>query len=745
MNSTFKSPHAHVQKLTGETRFVEDISLPGQLAGGILRSPHAHARIVNIDTTKALEIEGVHAVLTAADVPRLAYGPTKYKDWNIFAESEVLFIGDEVAAVAADSKELVQAALQMIDVHYEGLPAVFDAEEALSPESPLLHPQTEQNRPMHLQLERGDVETAKKDAEIVRGGRYVINPIYQGHLEPIAALASWSEEEGITLWAGSHIPYRARETYAAAFGLPEDRVRIIVPPIGGSFGAKYVLKMHIIAAALSMEAKRPVKMVFDRKEDMISAHPRVPLKMDVEIGATADGKFVYKDVVVYANAGARIYWSPNIVATACTRPDGIYHFNNVRAEGNLCYTNNSPTTCMRGFGNAEMLFAVESIIDEIADSLKIDPAELRRMNIVHQNERTAHGYQLDSCKLEECIDTVKKMANWQRRDSLPKNRGLGLALGNHVSGFRGIDPRFDGSTAVLRLKATGDIEVETGEIDLGQGLSQTYAKIAARELGISDQAIIVKSGDTARHPFGIGTLASRSTVMGGNAVQLAAAEFKRKLSAFMKELYGTEGKWDERSIVVGETAHSFKEIATLFRMKNAGEELLVRSTYVPNTELPDHTYYGNPSPNYPFAAHVAEVEVDPDTGRVKLLGYWAAHDSGTILNEVGAISQVNGAVAQGIGWVTMEELKLEEGRVMNPSIMDYRMPGAADIPDIQVSFIEGEDPHGPFGAKSVGEVALDPVPGAIANAIAHAIGKRGYSLPFTPEKVWTLLHTEESK
>ncbi|MET3506762.1 xanthine dehydrogenase family protein molybdopterin-binding subunit [Halalkalibacter oceani] len=743
MTSNVKSPHAHMNKLSGKTKFIEDMNLPGQLIGGILRSPHPHANIVRIDTTKAKAIDGVVAVITAADVPHPPFGPTRFKDWNILAEERVLFIGEEVAAVAAESKAALEAALEAIEVEYEVLPAIFETEDAMLEDAPVLHSSAPDNRPMHLQLERGNVKAGKEKAAVVRGGTYVINPIYQGHLEPIAAIASWSEEDGVTLWAGSHIPYLARETYAAAFGLPEDKVRIIIPPIGGSFGAKYVLKMHLIACALSKAAARPVKIVLNRTEDMISAHPRVPLKMEVEIGADEEGRFVYKDATVYANAGARIYWSPNIVATACTRPDGVYHFQNVRAEGHLCYTNISPTTCMRGFGNAEMLFAVESIIDELAEALEMDPSEIRMKNIVREKDVTIHGYQLDSCKLDQCIEKVKEISGWERKKDLPPNRGLGMALGNHVSGFRGIDPRFEGSTAVITLSSAGELIVQTGEIELGQGMTQTYATIAAKELGISADQILVKSGDTERNPFGIGTLASRSTVMGGNAVHLAAKEVKRKMLELVKEMTGEDGVFCHEGIQVNDRVLTLEELAASYRGLHAGDQLTVRATYSPDTDRPDKTYYGHPSPNYPFTAHVAEVEVDPDTGRVKLVGYWAVHDSGTIINEVGAKSQVYGAVAQGIGWVTMEELKVKEGKVQNPTIMDYRMPGAADIPPIEIAFIDGSDPHGPFGAKSVGEVAIDPVPGAIANAIAQAIGKRGRALPLNPEAVWRLANDYE--
>ncbi|WP_051663275.1 xanthine dehydrogenase family protein molybdopterin-binding subunit [Alicyclobacillus macrosporangiidus] len=737
------TPHTDLpDKIHGRTRYVADLHLPGELVGAILRSPHAHARIVSIDVSRALAIPGVHAVLTGKDVPHPAFGPTQYKDWNILASDRVRFVGDEVAAVAAETPEAAAAALNAIDVVYDPLPAVFSPEEALKSGAPVVHDEKPDNRPMHIKIERGDVDAAFARAAIVRGGRYTTNRIYQGHLEPIGVIATWAEAEGLTLITPSHIPYRARETYAAAFGLPEEKVRIQVPPIGGSFGAKYVHKAHLIAAALARAARRPVRIVFDRYEDMLTAHPRVPLTIDIRIAADAAGRFLGKDVTVWADAGARVYWSPNVLATACSRPDSLYHFGSVRAEGHLVYTNHSPTTCMRGFGNAEMLFAVESVIDEIAEGLGMDPAEVRLKNIVRKGETTVHGYRLDSCELEACVTRVMELSGWSRRKDLPKYRGLGMALGNHVSGYRGIDPRFEGSTAVARLRADGQVEVETGEIDLGQGMSATYAGIAARVLGVDPARVLVKSGDTGRYPFGIGTLASRSTVIGGNAVRLAAERLREALERFAEEALGPGARWRDGVAEADGKVYDLAELARLYRARHAGDVLEARASYTPDTDFPDPSFYGNPSPAYPFAAHVAEVEVDPETGRARVTGYWAVHDAGVVLNRAAATGQVVGGVAQGIGWALMEDLKTHSGAVQNLSLLDYRMPGMADVPPVVVEFVEVPDPHGPFGAKSVGEVAIDPVPAAVANAIAHALGVRGKALPLTGEVIWRALHDD---
>ncbi len=727
-------------KLRGETRYVDDLHRPGELRGGILRSPYPYARIRRIDVSRAWDIDGVKAVLTGQDVPQTPYGPTATKDWNILAFDTVLMVGDEVAAVAATTQEAVEAAIAAIEVEYEPLEPLLDPLDAEQEGAPRLHAGAEHNRPVRIRVNRGDVDTALSDAFIVRGGRFTTNRIYHGYLEPNGVIAEWDGDGRLTLWAPSHIPHRARETYAAALGIARDDVRLIVPAIGGSFGAKYVLKVHIIAAVLARAAQAPVKIILDRTDDMMAANPRVPLTIDLRIGADREGRFVGKDVVVYADAGARVYWSPNILATACTRVDSLYHFHNVRADGHLCYTNHSPTTCMRGFGNAEMLFAVESVIDQLADGLHLDPTEIRLRNIVHSKDVSIHGWRIETCQLDACIRKVQEMAGWERRANLPANRGLGIAVANHVSGYRAIDPRFEGSNAIARVNQCGDIEIETGEIDLGQGLPETYAIIAAHTLEIAPARITIESGDTKRYPYGIGTLASRGTVLGGNAVLRVAVRLRDEIDAFARREYGPDVTYVRGEVIAENHRYSLTDLARAYEARYPGDRLTARATYTPDTELPDATHYGNPAPSYPFAAHVAEVEVDPQTGRTRVIGYWAAHDSGTIVNPVAARGQVAGGVTQGIGWALMEDLVTDGGWVRNLSLRDYHLPGADDVPAIEIAFLDVPDPYGPLGAKSLSEVAIDPVTAAIGNAIAHATGKRGHDLPLSAERVWMLLH-----
>jgi len=738
MDNLFK-PSDKRSKIRGETLYLQDVELPGQLHGAVLRSPHAHSTIRRIDVSKASEVEGVKKILTCKDVQKIPYGPTRIKDWNILADDRVLFVGDEVAAVVAATKTAALRALSAIKVEYEPLPAVFTPEEALGNAAPRIHHERA-NEAVKIVVERGDVNEALSKASVVRGGRFVLNRVYHAYMEPTNVIADWDEVTGLTLLARSHIPYMARELYASALGLPISKVRIVVPPFGGSFGHFYISKSHVIAAALAIAAHAPVKLEFDRHEDMLANYPRVPLTIDIKIGTDIQGNFVGKSTEIYADAGARVFWSPNVLAVACTRIDSLYNFHNVKAVGHLCYTNNSPTTCMRGFGMPDIAFAVESTIDELAKSLKMDPLELRRRNIVHKNETTMHGYRLDSCELEECLTRVAKMAGWERREQLPPNHGLGIGLAIHVSGFRPIEPRYEGSTAIARLNPTGEIEIETGEIDVGEGLSETYATIAANQLGIAPTSVRIKSGDTAKYPLGIGTLASRGTVLGGNAVSMAAQRLKSAINHFAKQTLGIDAQLVKDGIVTPTSTYSFAQIAQMYEKAHHGQSMLVEATYIPHTDMPDAKYYGNPSPAYPFAAHIAEVEVDPETGRTKVVAYWAAHDSGVIIDHISAQSQVIGGITQGIGGALLEELVLQDGRIGNPSMMDYRIPGFDDVPQIHVDFVQTPDPNGPMGAKSLAEVALDPSMAAIANAISHATGRTVRTLPATAERVWKIIH-----
>lgn len=739
-------------KLRGATRYIADLTLPRMLYGVIVRSPVAHGRIRRVDVSRALRVPGVRAVITGADVRAPAFGPY-VPDWEVLAQDKVRFVGDDIAAVAATTLDAAREAAELVEVEIEELPAVFDAGAALEPGAPLIWDQRPDNIATTFDIARNDVEAGFDQADHIFEADFSTSRIYHGYLEPIATIAEYHDNGSYTLHVPTHIPLRARLVYARGLGVDTSRIRLIVPPIGGSFGAKYEMTVPLVAAALSRAAGAPVRISFDREEDAAVNHPRPPFVFHHRVGVRADGTFVARTTDVVGTAGARTFWSPTVLATAVHRVDSLYDFGAMSGTGRLVYTNESPTTCMRGFGNAESLFGVEQLIDEISDRLGIDPVELRRHNAVREGQTTMHGWKISSSRLPECLDRAQKLTGYSERRrrtdwSAPrggKQRGMGLAIAHHVSGYSAIHADFDGSSAIMRLGLDGSVTVFVGEPDLGQGHQTVLAQLAADRLGIAPAAIDVRGVDSALSPDSVGTLASRGTTMAGMAVLAAADDAKEKLAAFQArrwEVDVADVEWSGGSLVTADGARG----ATLREMLKAhgdlqcGLPLLAQGVHRPPTVKPDADKYGNPSAAYPFAVHVAEVEVDTATGQARVTRYWAVHDSGTIINPSTARGQVVGAVAQGIGWAFLEDVDLRDGVMRNANFLDYRIPGAGDMPEMTVEFVDGYEPNGPMGAKSLGEVAINPVTAAIANAVYDATGVRCGALPMTPERLWAAMH-----
>lgn len=729
------------EKVCGAAEFVSDIKLPGMLYGRILRSPYPHARILHIDTSKAMRLRGVWAVVTALDTPLIPFGP-RSDDWTIMAVDKVRFIGDEVAGVAAGDEDTAEEALSLIKVDYEPLPAVFDPWEAMQPGAPLIH-QKERNIVAEFKLSKGDIEQAFRESAVVYGACYYTNQVYQAYLEPMACVVQPDLSGKLTFYIPSQIPSMTRLSYAKALGLPLEKVRVVVPYYGGAFGAKMETNLHLVAAVLAQKTGKPIRMVNPREEDFIAGNPRVPMYIELKIGAKKDGILTGKEVKVIGAAGARAVYSPAIVATACYRVDSLYRFPNLKTEGLTVYTNTVPTSCFRGFGNAQMTFAVESSLDMIAEELGLDPAELRIKNVLQPGETSIHGWKIGSSGLAECIRKVTEAASWKEKRAQKKfARGVGLACCNHVSGNRAFAREFDGAGGIIRIGREGKILVYHGESDMGQGQKTVFAQIVAEELGVPLEWIEVARVDTDVSPFGLGSFATRGTLFGGNGVKAAAADAKRQileLAAAILETTPQSLEIKEGQIFNKNNPREslpFQKVVEVGLFKRGGTPIVGTGFWVPDTELPDPiTKYGNISPAYPFACQICEVEVDTETGHVHLLNYVAAHDVGRAINPQTTEGQIHGGVAQGIGWALMENMVMEKGKVVNPNFRDYVIPGPLDLPPIKSILVEPIDPNGPFGAKGIGEPALNPSPAAVANAIYNAIGLRFNELPITPEKI----------
>jgi len=734
------------ERAAGTAEFVSDIKLPGMLQGRILRSPHPHARIMHIDTSKARRLRGVKAVITAEDTPKIPFGP-RTDDWMILAVDKVRFIGDEVAGVAAVDEDTADEALSLIQVEYEPLPAVFDPIEAMQPGAPLIH-NKERNIVSEFGLSKGDIEKAFQESDVVHPAQYYTNQVYQAYLEPMACVAQFDPGGKLTLYLATQIPSMTRIPYAKALGLPLEKVRVVVPYYGGAFGAKMETNLHLVAAVLAQKTGKPVRMVNHREEDFMAGNPRVPMYIDLKIGAKKDGTLMGKEVRVIGASGGRAVYSMVIVATACYRPDSLYHFQNLKTEGMTVYTNTVPTSCFRGFGNAQMTFAIESSLDMIAEAIGMDPAELRIRNGLKTGEVSIHGWKIGSSGLAECVRKATEASGWKEKRAQRRiARGIGLACCNHVSGNRAFAREFDGGAGIVRIGREGKVLVYHGESDMGQGQRTVFAQIVAEELGISVDQIEVARVDTDVSPFGMGSFATRGTVFGGHGVKAAAADAKRQIlemAAQMLEANPADLEAKGGKIYVKgspEKGIPFQKVAENGLYKRGGAPMVGTGFWVPDTVIPDPvTKYGNISPAYPFACQIAEVEVDTETGQVHLLDYVAAHDVGRAINPQTTEGQIQGGVAQGVGWALTENMITERGRILNPNFRDYVIPGPLDLPPIKTILVEPIEPNGPFGAKGIGEPALNPATAAVANAIYNAIGIRITELPITPEKILQALH-----
>ncbi|MDP2932108.1 MAG: xanthine dehydrogenase family protein molybdopterin-binding subunit [Chloroflexota bacterium] len=743
-------------KVTGEAVYTADIQLPGLLVGKIKRSPYPFARIININTSRAQKLAGVRAVITAGDITQFPYGPM-IADELPLADGHVRYAGEGVAAVAAIDDETAAEALDLIEVEYEELTPALDPEEAMAPGAPVVHPERETvklNVAYSFDFARGEGEAAFRQADLVVADRFSTQAQYQAYLEPQACIAQWHDSGKLTVWGALQAPFRARTLLALALGIPEHQIRIVQPYIGGGFGGKLYLQPNLpICALLARQAGRPVKLVYTREEDFISGRPRISEIIDLRLGFKGT-TLVAKSVRVTADCGAYCGCTPAVVATSLVYPDNLYRLANTRASASIVYTNKIPRSACRGFGNLEMLFATESLMDVAAERLGIDPAELRLKNCAQKGDVTAHGWVLNSCGLSDSILLATEKSRWTDW-KWKRNRGMGMACQVHISGKKAMHPLYDGSAAIVSLDQLGKVKVISGESELGQGANTVFAQIAAEELGIDAADIeVLPVVDSDFSPYCIGTAASRVTMLGGNAVRLAARDARRQLLKYAAAKLGIGA--DELQIRDGRfyVKASAREVATVKAVANdivlsklGGVPITGRAEYIvpDDVVMPDKTQYGNCSVGYAFSTQVAEVEVDTETGKVEVLNVWVGEDVGKALNPGLCEGQIEGGVVQGIGYALSEDYYWKEGRLLTTDFRDYKLPVFAGIPEIHSILIETNEPAGPFGAKSIGEPAINPTAAAIANAVYDAVGVRIKALPITPEKLLQALKDKGKK
>jgi len=729
------------EKVTGRTRYLHDLVLPRLAHGKILRARYPHARIVRIDTSRARALPGVLAVLTGDDVEPQPFGFAK--DQVALKRRKVRCIRDEVAAVAAETPEIAEGALALIDVEYEELAAVFDPRAALEPGAPLVHEELGTNA-HHLQYQftRGDVDRAFAEAAAVVEDTYTLNFVTPACLGTMVAIADWDAADTLTMWSTTQVPFLYQRDLAAALGITGDRVRVLQPPIGGNFGRGLDLyPIDVIAALLARRVRRPVKIEFDRVEEFIACPTREPCAIRLRTAADRDGRLLARAAHVMIDNGAYTSWGSTTPSVMLSTVAGLYRVPNVRFDTTIVYTNNPYSGSMRGYGNPESTFAVESQMDELAERLGIDPLELRRRNATKPGDVNPQGFVITSFAMLECLDAA---AEEIRKDPPPLRsgwkRGVGYAGMFHVGGGARVY-RSDGCGAIVKLDDFGRVTLLTGATEIGQGSDTVLAMIVAETLGVPIERVDVVNSDTSVRPWDVGTHASRTTFVAGNAARLAAEKVKAQLLEMAAaELEEPAARLDVKGgfvFVKGEPQQRlpYAEVARAGHFRHHGRVLVAEAFYDPPTAMLDKDFQGNISAAYTCAVQAALLDVDPETGTVEVRRVASAHDVGRALNPGAAEGQVHGGIHMGLGYALTEHLVVAEGQVLTQSFMDYAVLKADAMPEIVVRLIETVDQEGPFGAKGLGESGVIPVAAAVANAIKNAIGIRFTELPITPARV----------
>jgi CO/xanthine dehydrogenase Mo-binding subunit len=745
------------EKVTGHTEFLHDLTLPRLAHGAILRTRYPHARVLRIDTSAAEALSGVLAVVTADRVEQHPFGFAKDHlalKGGAADGGKVRCIRDEIAAVAAVTEEIAQEAVRLIRVDYQELPAVFDPESALRPGAPLVHDELGSNLVnLRYQFVHGDVESAFARADVVVEGDYRLNYVTTACLGTMVAIASWSPPESpdasVTMWSTTQVPFLYQRDLAEALGITGDRVRVIQPPVGGNFGRGLDLyPIDIIAALLARRAGRPVKVAFERIEEFIASPTREPCRIHLRTAADRDGRLLARDARVVIDNGAYVSWGSTTPYVMLSTTAGLYRVPAVRFDTSIVYTNNPYSGSMRGYGNLESTFAIEAQMDDLAERIGLDRVEIRRRNATQPGDVNPQGNVITSCAMTECLDVVEREMRKSAGEA-PRpgwRRGVGYAAMFHVGGGARVY-RSDGCGAVLRLDDFGKVSLLTGASEIGQGSETVLAMIVAEELGVPLARIEVINSDTAVKPWDVGVHASRTTFIAGNAALMAARALRGKLLALAASVM--DEREEDLELADGlvrvkghpERSMEYDRVVRAGHFREGGRTLAAEAFYDPPNEMLSKDLRGNVSAAYGFAAQAALVEVSEATGQVQVLKVASAHDVGRALNPLAAEGQIHGGIHMGLGYALSEELRIEEGRVINPQFMEYALLTAADMPDIVVHLIETVDAAGPFGAKGLGESGVIPVAAAVANAVKDAVGVRLTELPMTPERVFRALAT----
>jgi len=753
-----RAPKVDAIKLaTGRATFADDVDIRGLLHTKLVKSPYPHARITSVDKSRAEALPGVEAVITWEDVPRIPF-TTAGQSWPepspydmYILDNKVRFVGDPVAAVCAETPEIAARAVELIDVGYEVLPAILDYRQSMNPGAPIIHDEPEsygiydagRNIAAHIDVEIGDLEAGLREADLVIEHEFQVQ--YQQHtcLEPHVTIAFLDEDQRLVLRTSTQIPYHCRRMLAFALDIPVRNIHVIKPRVGGGFGNKQEVVTEPIAAVLALKTRRPVKLEYTREEEFTIARMRHPQHLKLRTGVRRDGSITANEVNVLTNTGAYGTHSLTVTGNTGTKPLPLYRSPNMRFYADIVYANLPISGAFRGYGAPQGFFAMEVHMDEVAESLGMDPLEFRKLNHIRQGDTdlmsAAAGEGagkkarvMHSCGLPECIERGSAAIGWREKRGKPgtgpRRRGVGMCILMQGSGVAGDEL----AAAALKMNEDASFNLMVGSADIGTGSDTTLSQIAAEVLGVPLDHIIIKSGDTDHISFDYGAYASSTAYITGTSVLKASEDARQQIVAVAGRMMDEDPEGllvhDGRVSSLNGKSVSLQEVA-MECLYGEDKKLIIGTGSHATKESPP-----------PFVAMFAEVEVDVETGQVHPIEIVTAVDVGRALNPDICEGQVEGAVAQGLGYALTEEILVgDDGRVLNPCFMDYKIFAAPDMPKLTTILVEAEEPTGPFGAKSVAEIAINGPAPAISNAIYDAVGIRLHSLPMTAEKVLAAL------
>jgi putative selenate reductase molybdopterin-binding subunit len=754
---------------TGSAQFTDDIELRGMLYTRLLRSPHAHARIREIDTSEAERLHGVRGILSYKNVRRVPHttagqGHPEPSPYDTFLfDRKVRYVGDAVAAVAAETVRIANQALQLIHVDYEILEPVFDPRQALKKGGPIIHDEPDAYAPLpviyepkrnlaaHVDMEVGDIETGFREADVVLDNEYTTHYGAHASLETHIVVTYLDERNRLVIRTSTQVPFHVRRIVARVLQLPVSRVRVVKPRIGGGFGGKQEMLLETICGALTLLTRRPVKLQLTREEEFMCTRARHPQHIRLKSGVKKDGSLTALDLNILMNAGAYAPHALTVVCNSGSKTLPLYRCPNIRFEGNTAYTNLPVGGAYRGYGATQAFFAMGVQMDEMARAIGMDPLTFHKRNHIRAGEgspvfqalgegKKGVEMKLNTCGLDECIDLGARAIAWhekrQRRDHGVRKRGVGMVCLMQGSAI----PEIDMGAATITMNDDGSFILLAGATDLGTGSDTVLAQIAAEVLSVTPDQIVVHSSDTDFTPFDVGAYASSTTYLSGNAVKHAAEQVRRHMLRVASEMLNarpSELVLRKGAVVRKKNARDSVSLSDV-----AHYSLYQKNQFHISATASQHTHISPP----PFAAHFAEVEVDTETGEIRVLEYVAAVDCGTAINPALAEGQTEGSIVNGISFALTEQFYFDaRGRMLNPNFNYYNISSARDVPPIRVILVPTHEPTGPFGAKSVAEISINgPLP-TISNAVYHAVGIRLRHAPFTPQRVLDALRNQGSQ